>query len=310
MAAPADTITLRDEHWNVVVAPVLGGRLLAGEYDGIPMLQPTLQADPAGAGASPSCYFPLIPYSNRIENGLFRFRGISVQASANVAGSPHAMHGHGWQRAWDVDDCTATGCALSYVHAPAPDWPWRYRGRQTVAISEDELRITLAIENLESGAMPCGLGFHPFLPAGDGARLRMRAATVWDGIAGGFPTRRIEAQGTLDFRGGPCVVDRQGIDHCFEGWNRRATVSYEGTPSRTLLVSCDSTRSVIVYIPAGADYFCVEPVTHAVNAMNLEDAGWWILEPQETRHVTMSIRCGIRARGSPPRHRRTSSRNP
>ena len=50
----------------------------------------------------------------------------------------------------------------------------------------------------------------------------------------------------------------------------------------------------MVYIPRGADYFCVEPVTHAVNAMNLPDAaaaGLWTLEPGATREISMTIRC-------------------
>jgi galactose mutarotase-like enzyme len=48
---------------------------------------------------------------------------------------------------------------------------------------------------------------------------------------------------------------------------------------------------VVVYVP-GSGYFCVEPVTHAVNAMNLADpaaAGLWILEPTGTREITTSI---------------------
>jgi aldose 1-epimerase len=47
-----------------------------------------------------------------------------------------------------------------------------------------------------------------------------------------------------------------------------------------------------VYVPAGEDYYCVEPVTHAVNAMNYADSesqGWWRLAPGESRRITMRI---------------------
>ena len=40
--------------------------------------------------------------------------------------------------------------------------------------------------------------------------------------------------------------------------------------------------------------FCVEPVTHAVNAMNHADAaagGLWTLKPGATREIRMTIRC-------------------
>ena len=65
--------------------------------------------------------------------------------------------------------------------------------------------------------------------------------------------------------------------------------------SRTVILDgCEETAYAIVYIPADADYFCVEPVTHAVNAMNLADAaagGLWTLEPGATREIRLTIRC-------------------
>jgi aldose 1-epimerase len=309
-----DTLDLRDGRWHIVVAPSLGGSLLACEYDGMPVLKPTAQPERLGRlPALHCCYFPLIPYSNRIENGLFRFRGVSIRPAEEVAGAPHAIHGHGWLAEWRITGRNGTGCALSFCHAPASDWPWPYQGRQTLAIVDDELRITLAIENLGTTAMPCGLGFHPFLPASGGARLQMQAARVWDGTADAFPSQRVAVPGRLDFRSGPRVADRQGTNHCFDGWPGRATVSYEHAPRRLALDGCEATHSVIVYIPEDADYFCVEPVTHTVNAMNLPNAaesGLWTLEPQETRQITMSIRCDITGRDLPRQRSRTSDRSP
>jgi galactose mutarotase-like enzyme len=60
--------------------------------------------------------------------------------------------------------------------------------------------------------------------------------------------------------------------------------------------TCADADSVIVYVPAGRDFFCVEPVTHAVNAMNLPDpadAGFWTLEPDTARRITMSLQCRV-----------------
>ena len=115
---------------------------------------------------------------------------------------------------------------------------------------------------------------------------------MWDGGAGAFPTMRVAVPASLDFRDGPRVSDRQGTDHCFDGWQGRATVS--GGAKRTLVLEgSEETRFLIVYIPDNADYFCIEPVTHAVNAMNLPDAaesGLWVLAPRETRSISMTIR--------------------
>lgn len=290
----SDTLALGDGRWKLLVAPSLGGSLLACEHDGLPVLQPVAQPVGASRLSSRCCHIPLIPFSNRIENGRFKFEGRSICLASNVDGSPHAMHGHGWQAEWQVTERDAASCALSFQHEPAPDWPWRYQAQQSIAVAGDALHLTLAVENLASTSMPCGLGFHPFLPAAGVARLRFEAAHVWDGNAGAFPRERVDIPAPLDFRAGARVAGRPGTDHCFDGWPGRATIGYEAPARSVLLDGCEATRFLIVYIPAGADYFCLEPVTHAVNAMNLPDAtqsGLWTLEPRATREISMTIRC-------------------
>jgi galactose mutarotase-like enzyme len=85
---------LRDEHWDVVVAPADGGGLLKCEFDTLPVLQPVDQPALVEHASSKrqSCYFPLIPYSNRIEDSRFNFQDVPVNLAMNVAGSPHALH--------------------------------------------------------------------------------------------------------------------------------------------------------------------------------------------------------------------------
>jgi aldose 1-epimerase len=288
-----DTLELGDGRWKLVVAPSLGGSLLACEHDGVPVLQPAAQ--PAGSRGGPTrcCHFPLIPFSNRIEDGRFQHDGRAIRLPPNVAGSPHALHGHGWQASWQVTEHEAARCALSFERAPQPDWPWSYRGRQTLAVVGNALQLTLAVENLSAEAMPCGLGFHPFFARSSGTRLQFEAERVWNGSATAFPRKRIEIPTPLDFAGAPRVSARERTDHCFDGWRRRATISGELPADTLALEACDAARFVIVFIPRGADYLCVEPVTHAVNAMNLADAaesGLWMLEPGATREIWMTIR--------------------
>jgi aldose 1-epimerase len=308
----SETLELRDACWNVVVAPSLGGSVLVCEHDREPVLHPTARPQRNGRPVH-CCHFPLIPYSNRIENGLFGFRGRRIRLADDAAGSPHAIHGHGWQAVWQVVEHRGNACTLAFEHTPGVDWPWPYRGRQTLAIAGNELRFTLAIENLSSNTMPCGLGFHPFLPAPRGTRLRIEAQRVWDGTAGAFPSRRIAVPEELDFRNGPRIAERQGTDHCFDGWRGPAIVSYEHRAGRLVLTGCEATHSVIVYVPESGGYFCVEPVTHSVNALNLPNAtesGLWTLAPHESRRIEMSIRCEPTTRGSSPRPSRTSGRSP
>ena len=112
-----DSFELRAGGWNIVVAPSLGGSLLSCEHDGFPVLRPTIQATRSGVSPFDCCHFPLIPFSNRIKNGSFVFRGTPIQLARNIAGEPHAMHGHGWQASWCVVERNDAGCTLSFRHA-------------------------------------------------------------------------------------------------------------------------------------------------------------------------------------------------
>jgi aldose 1-epimerase len=291
-----DTLTLRDAHWNVLVAPAAGGSLLRCEFDGLPVMQPVEQPALVAHTSARVCFFPMIPYSNRIEDSRFCFRDVPVALAPNVVGSPHALHGHGWLSHWLVTDRSATHCTLAYEHAPDAQWPWHYRGQQSFAIDEDGIHFSLEVANPGETPMPCGLGFHPFFPAADTPRLRLHARTVWDGAVQAFPRMRVPVPGDLDFSHGPRISERIGIDHCFEHCQGRASITYPESMLRIVLESCADADRMIVYIPAGADYFCVEPVTHAVNAVNLPDpadAGLWVLEPGSARRITMSLQSAV-----------------
>jgi aldose 1-epimerase len=233
----------------------------------------------------------MIPFCNRIENSRFRFAGSTVHLAENVPGTRHAIHGHGWQSSWDVEQASDRSCSLVYRREATSDWPWRYEGRESFEIFDNTLRIGLAVRNLATTAMPCGLGFHPFFPASDGARLLLEATRVWDGNVRDFPRERAPVPQHLSFATGVPTSERVGTDHCFDGWQRRAVVSFEQSDHAIVVEGCEATPYVVIYIP-GSDYFCVEPVTHAVNAMNLADpaaAGLWTLEPEGTREITTSI---------------------
>jgi aldose 1-epimerase len=287
------TLELGDGRWKLVVAAALGGSLLACEYDGIEVLKPTEQPVGSARTAMHCCCFPLVPFSNRIEKGRFSFDGMPIRLTPNVAGSPHAMHGHGWQSAWQVVEHGETSCALEFQHEAGAGWPWAYRARQDIRIDGDAVSLTLAVENQCTGIMPGGLGFHPFLPRTRGARLAFEAACVASGTAEDFGTEPVAVPAALDFRDAPYVADREDTDHCFEGWHGFATVSGDRDSCAFRLDGCAATRRLIVYIPSGADYFCVEPVTHSVNAVNRPDAlltGLWRLESGERRAITMTIR--------------------
>src|SRR5258708_7916801 len=82
--------------------PHLGGSIGAWTVEGQQMLRTASAAaiaarDPFGMGS-----FPLVPYSNRIGNGAFEWDGKIVTLARNFLPEPHAIHGVGFERSWQV----------------------------------------------------------------------------------------------------------------------------------------------------------------------------------------------------------------
>lgn len=304
----AERLELDDGRWHVAVAPALGGSLIACEYDGVAVMTPVPQPAGGGRPAFDGCHLPLVPYSNRVADSRFDVDGRTIRLAPNVEGSPHAMHGHGWQAAWQVLERARHRCTLVLHRDATPDWPWAYRTWQYVALQDGALHLTLGLENRGPGAMPCGLGFHPFLARRPDTCLAFEAAQVGNRSAADIPTEDVAVPPALDFRDGPRLAAREGTNHCYAGWQGRAVIRGDASAGFDL-DGCAATRHLIIYVPTGADYYCVEPVTHAVDAMNRPDpaaAGLWRLAPRARREISLTIT----PRDSWPRPRRTSGPSP
>lgn len=157
-------VALGDSLARCVILPEAGGAI-AGfwwEIHGkrVDWLRPASAGAIAAGAADGMACFPLVPWGNRIRDGRFLFCGREVRLDAPGA---HALHGHGWRKAWRVAERSVSQLVLEYRHEP-DGWPWEYEARQTIALDGGALVLTLEITNLSDGLMPGGLGFHPNFP--------------------------------------------------------------------------------------------------------------------------------------------------
>jgi len=91
---------LRAGALRLAVRPDLGGAVAGLWHGETPVLRST---EPGRlAAARDAAMFPLLPYSNRLGYRRFRWRGRDHTTRANVADSPHSLHGIGWQRPWRI----------------------------------------------------------------------------------------------------------------------------------------------------------------------------------------------------------------
>ena len=259
-------LSLRAGKLAVGLAPEAGGSIAWFVLNGVgDLLRPASDvALASGTGKDTACY-PLVPFSNRIANGRLAFGDEIIRLQTNWPGVRHPMHGDGWARAWNVVRHDRQSAELAFIHEGTEGnarWPFRYRARQVVTLDEAGLTIGLSIENLEDRDVPAGLGLHPFFVRDADTELACRLSGVWRTDAEVLPVQRVPLPPEWDFSQSRPVA-RMDLDHCFDGWDGHATVAWPRSGLRLDLVATEAFRHLVIYVPAGQRYFCVEPVSHA-----------------------------------------------
>jgi len=263
-------LSLRAGRLALDLAPSAGGSIARFAVDGasgpVDLLRPADAAELAtGQGSGTSCY-PLVPFSNRIANGRLAVDGREIVLKPNWPGVRHPMHGDGWARSWDVERHDGCSADLAYAHDGREGWPFRYRARQSFRLEDDRLVVGLSIENLEGRAVPAGLGLHPFFTRDADTELACRTRGVWRTDAEILPTERVAVPPEWDFAASR-KVDSIVLDNCFDAWDGRATITWPRRGLRLDLTASEPFRHLVIYVPKGSRYFCVEPVSHASGAV-------------------------------------------
>ncbi|HEX8583094.1 MAG TPA: aldose 1-epimerase [Allosphingosinicella sp.] len=277
---------------SLTLLPDVGGSIARFEYraeDGkqIPVLRGSGEgsAEVLAQGS-----FPLVPYSNRIREGRFTFRGREVRIARNMAGDPNPLHGQGWLAAWEVVRLEEREAELRFVHE-AGEWPWRFEARQVFTLDEDGLTVVLTCTNLSDEPMPCGLGQHPYFPCTPETILDTNVESVWTIDEQVMPVEKVAAQGRYDLRNRR--VAGQDLDNGFGGWSGHARVQDPSLPFSVEMSSPDA-NFFQLYSPPSGELFVIEPVSHANAALNEPEERWAelglrVLEPGETMTLTMRL---------------------
>jgi aldose 1-epimerase len=252
------------------IEPALGGCVTQLALGGEPVLRP---APVPLESARQSGSYPLVPFSNRIGGATLQWQGTMHPLVRNNGAEPHAIHGVGWQRAWEVLDSDERFALLSFEHRAESSWPFAFDASQTVRVSPGAVEFTLAMTNQSGRDAPAGLGWHPFFVKRAGARLALKTGGRWEMGEDKLPTRRVAHSG-ID-----ADIASLDVDHCFDGWDGVARLRDAVFEIR---VRSNLTRVVVFTTPA-RDHIAIEPVTHVNNAMALAREG----DPQALGLVTL-----------------------
>lgn len=221
--------------------------------------------DGKASTASPNFFgsWAMLPFANRafgsvVDDGEARFQ---VPANDPVG----TIHGFGWQSAWDVLEHDRGHTVLEHRRIDGPD-PYRYRARQEIRLDAAGLTIGISIRNEAETVLPFGIGHHPWFPCAADTRLVMQAAGA---LVFGEAFRATGQESFAD--GGPYAAPRafrsgSVTAWSFLGWDGRARIETPSTGLAITLTASESLRCPVVWAPAGADFLCVEPQSHAIGA--------------------------------------------
>ena len=274
--------------WTLEFAPETGGAVKSCQYQGHEILRTAVShRDPREMSA-----FPMVPFIGRITNRKFIYQGNRILLNPNMPPEPHAIHGRGWQTPWTMETDQAGAVWLSHIYDGDGDWPWAYRAEQRFSALGKTLMITLSLTNTSKTTMPAGLGWHPYFPR-TGAVMKADVLAVWSGSGAdnkGYGPQPLTPE--IDLRKERPVTDL-ALDHCFTAGAGDVRLDW---PTRGLSLDISASallRHLTVYVPPGEDYFCVEPVSHAPDAVNShlprDKTGLNILQPSETLEAEIAF---------------------
>lgn len=254
--------------YRLLLQPERGGSVAAFEWRGHPLFRPTCGPSILDVGC-----FPLVPFSNRVAFGRFESFGEAVRLSRNFPGTdhPHTVHGFGWLAPWDAIKSGANHALLRHTYNAA-EWPWSYVAQQRLSLSEDGLIHELSLRNLSDRPMPAGLGLHPYFPRTDLTAYRGLHCGEWQARDDGLPISLLKADQPKDWWCG-APVSHRSVDTVYTGRAGRLSILWPETGIELTIDPDENLPFTVIYSPADRDFFCVEPVSHATDALNRSKGG-------------------------------------
>ncbi|WP_295534375.1 aldose 1-epimerase [uncultured Pseudacidovorax sp.] len=287
-------------HWlehagqRLAVVPSRGGAVAAWQWlppEGPPLdlWRPWDGSDDLYRQAS----FAMVPWSNRIAQGGFAAAGRLHAMQPNRVGEPYPIHGDGWLQPWQLRQSAPGELEMTLWSDGFGGSPYRFFARQVLRLREQGLDQWVEVRHEGDGPLPYGLGLHPWFVRTADTRIQAAVAGVWLSGNDPIPTSRSRALPPDWCLPEGMPAHGSFIDNAFYGWDGLARVRW---PSRGLQVQLRQVEPVVrsdghclVYRPPQGEAFCLEPITHPIDAFHLPgQEGLRLLAPGESMRLAVA----------------------
>lgn len=299
-------VKLERDKLRVLISPKVGGSIFSMEYncDGewVHIMRPTPISSLEESIPGDFSSFNMIPFSNRIENGLLKYRDRDYLLRINNPDG-HTIHGEVRNRELVVEDEDALSITLGFdsMNFEGISWPFPFYSQVTYELGdENNLLIHMVLKNTGESTMPGGMGIHPYFMRrltykDDKVDLLMPIRGIYPG-GGTIPTGHyVGVEERLDFSSGRELTD-EFLDSCFALEDGDIQISWPESGIGVHMIVDSIFSHGIVYCPKdNTDFFAVEPVTNCNNAFNMaemgiEDTGTIYIEPEGSIEGTIEIK--------------------
>jgi aldose 1-epimerase len=147
----------------------------------------------------------LIPWPNRLADGVYEFEGNRYQLPLTEPDKHNAIHGFARWLPWNVEKREPSRAVLTLLLYPRAGYPFALHIAIEYTLSSSGVTVRTTARNVGRSALPYANGFHPYIsvgtPAVDRCRLRIAAASWLPIDDQGIPTGRKHVEGSeYDFR--------------------------------------------------------------------------------------------------------------
>lgn len=234
--------------------------------------------------------FPLLPTVGRICNASFEWFEKSYRLSPNMLPEPHYIHGEGWlSTAWQIVEQQSEKVTVALQYQTG-NWPFAFTAHLTYTLQNNLLRGEITIKNNEPLIVPIGIGFHPYFPKTKYSKMITHAQCVMLVDNDGIPTDIVRDDPLLLHLNNGTIL-QQVLDNCFSQWSQRCVLEQE---RHTVTLSSHNLPCLHCYVP-DEDCFCIEPVSHFPNAINMHhpllEENMTTVRPQETISASFTLLC-------------------
>jgi aldose 1-epimerase len=232
--------------------------------------------------------FIMLPWCNRIRDGILRFEGQEYQLQTSPEDGT-ARHGDVRSRAWRVEAADESRILLSFDSAQHANvnFPFHFSALAEYRLDGEHFIWRLTLRNEDRRRMPGGFGYHPYFVRTDDVEVLIPCDSQYelvDYLAVGAPT---PVEPRVDFRQMRPLADgvfNDLLTHRYEG--EAVRMYYPQLGLRLSLTADPLFRHILIYTPPGNPSFAVEPQSNANDGFNLHgrgipDTGVFALEPGE-----------------------------